>query len=606
MTTQTGSVGQEASEEHGDTIRQTIVETIEAPRLSGIKTEDFVRFKQKREIYVRRVNEKNSDTTTQIQLTTYRDSISKPILRLFVLGDWVAAETVDDITEQQLQECINEKARVKPDDYELGKIEHEIKTLKLEKEDASDNLEMQVWKLCLNYTTTLENCGYSEFITKMPEIAVEHLLKRVSHQDLKNRMLSTLKLNRDKAFKKNFKKFVKELAKEARLIDRINSVKRFQATLSDSDEDFIRRVQQKPRYKGNVKGRGKNNNPKDKSPSDGERTDKDTKGVKNRYGARNKRTRELPDCLNPKCKGQHFINGCPNTSEDEARKLKTEYHNRKRARQEKKGVSYKGNRKDGNVGQISNGNLGRNTSLFSGTFCNGAVETVILADQGADGNVIAPSTLSAIQRSNPSIRINDLKRPYAFGNASPTATPITCKKWIQADCMLRVRHSPGLMLRKAKWLVSEDEVEYVYLGRHVLAAMGLDNQELMTAARDRLGSEVDVPGILKDKGYEDNACANPKTPSIHSMLQQRERALCSTFHSEGCAEVDCLEESDVYVDLGDDPEEDLTAALDCLVQDGKKFGLSDEGCTRLTALLKQHRSVFDCGWENLHQPTCHQ
>ena len=99
--------------------------------------------------------------------------------------------------------------------------------------------------------------------------------------------------------------------------------------------------------------------------------------------------------------------------------------------------------------------------------------------------------------------------------------------------MLRVRHSPGLTLRKTKWLVREDEIEYAYLGRLVLAAMGLDNQEVINAARDRLKSEVDVPGILKDKGYEDSATANPKKPFVHSIFRQRDQTPCSTYHSEG-------------------------------------------------------------------------
>ena len=176
------------------------------------------------------------------------------------------------------------------------------------------------------------------------------------------------------------------------------------------------------------------------------------------------------------------------------------------------------------MGQISSGNLGRNTSLFSETFCDGAVDTVILPDQGADGNVIPPSALSAIRHANQNICVNTQKRAYIFGDASPAAPPITCTSWIQADCTIRVRHSPDLMLHKEKWFVSVEEVEYVYLGRHVLASLGLDNQELMTAARSRLGREFDVPRLLKDKGYEDNASANPKNPSMHSMLQERDLA----------------------------------------------------------------------------------
>ena len=266
----------------------------------------------------------------------------------------------------------------------------------------------------------------------MPEIAAEHILKRMSHHDQKNRMPNTLKLNRDKTVKKDFKKFVKELAREAKPIDRINAVKRFQATMSDSDDEFIKSFHYKPRQKGKSKGKGKCGKQKDKSPSDTERSEKDKKAGKSKDSGRNKRKRDLPECLNPKCNGQHFITDYPITSDGEARKFKTEYPDKERSRQDNKGGSSNGHKNDGNVRQISNGNLRRNTSPFSGTFCDGAVDTFILADKGVDGNAIAPSTLSSIQRANPNIRVNVLMRAYIFGNASPTATPITCRTWIQA------------------------------------------------------------------------------------------------------------------------------------------------------------------------------
>lgn len=50
----------------------------------------------------------------------------------------------------------------------------------------------------------------------------------------------------------------------------------------------------------------------------------------------------------------------------------------------------------------------------------------------------------------------------------------------------------------------------------------------------------------------------------------------STFHSQGANEMDALEDSDVYLDLGDDPPEDLDFALKGSVKQAKENGL----CTR--------------------------
>ena len=185
----------------------------------------------------------------------------------------------------------------------------------MEKDEASDTLEMQVWNLCLKYTTVLENCGYFEFMTQKPELAVEHILKRLSHSHLKNCMLSTIKLNRDKGFKKNFKNFINELAQEASFIDRINSVKIFQANVSGSDDDFIKRVQD-GKTRNNRKRKILRSNNNRVAPADSDKADTDQKGTYKSHNGARKRHRELPDCLNSNCSGKHFHNDCPFSSAD--------------------------------------------------------------------------------------------------------------------------------------------------------------------------------------------------------------------------------------------------------------------------------------------------
>ena len=64
-------------------------------------------------------------------------------------------------------------------------------------------------------------------------MAVEHIRKRVTKNELISRMLSIIRLKKDYGFKKNFKKFVQSLAEDARLINRQNSV-----TLVNTKEVF--------------------------------------------------------------------------------------------------------------------------------------------------------------------------------------------------------------------------------------------------------------------------------------------------------------------------------------------------------------------------------
>ena len=67
----------------------------------------------------------------------------------------------------------------------------------------------------------------------------------------------------------------------------------------------------------------------------------------------------------------------------------------------------------------------------------------------------------------------------------------------------------------------------------------------------------------------------------------------STFHQDGGAEDDALEDSDVYVDLGEDPVKELECMLSNKVDEARKTGISGEGSRRLAGLLKRYQTVFE-------------
>lgn len=107
-----------------DSKKQTIVESLEAPRLQGINMKDFVSFKEKREIYERKVNEKCREQKIKIVPTSYRNSIDKSLLETFVIAKWVPEATVDSIAEDSLKKCIENRSTVDSDKYELSLIEN--------------------------------------------------------------------------------------------------------------------------------------------------------------------------------------------------------------------------------------------------------------------------------------------------------------------------------------------------------------------------------------------------------------------------------------------------------------------------------------------------
>ena len=56
-----------------------------------------------------------------------------------------------------------------------------------------------------------------------------------------------------------------------------------------------------------------------------------------------------------------------------------------------------------------------------------------------------------------------------------------------------------------------------------------------------------------------------------------------------------LENTDVYVDLGEDIPEELDACLKRQVISSRTSGLSENGCAKLTELLQDYRSIFEYG-----------
>lgn len=215
----------------------------------------------------------------------------------------------------------------------------------------------------------------------------------------------------------------------------------------------------------------------------------------------------------------------------------------------------------------------------------------MLADQGSDVNVIPQHILADMKRASPDLVVRQLETPRSFDNANMSATAMTCARSVQVDVEVRIRHGQKLMLRKVKWLVADTELAHAYIGRHVLDALGLNNRALLAAARDRLGGVVDVSELLADAGLSDDPCADGAT-TIASILRDHTQQWGSTFHSEGGFEDDNIDSTKVYVDLGEDSDAELDAALRSLVTCAIESGLDSAHASRLSDLLTEYRSIF--------------
>lgn len=86
----------------------------------------------------------------------------------------------------------------------------------------------------------LKDLGYSEFVTKRPNLAVKHILQRITYGSLSRRVNKIYRLN-EEDYKKDFSHFMHDVAAEAAMMDK-NEIQERRNDTNRRNEDIIRRT----------------------------------------------------------------------------------------------------------------------------------------------------------------------------------------------------------------------------------------------------------------------------------------------------------------------------------------------------------------------------
>lgn len=548
------------------TVRQTIVANLEAPKLKGISTKNFITFLRLREAYERDVDEKNKEPGVQLTPTSYKASVDRTQLKTFITAGWVKADKLEDITEEQIKECIKKRAVREASGAELSRIEAAISNVRINMKITEP--EDRIWNLALHYETVLENAGYTDLPEKKPTTAITHILKRIKPNALKKRMYDIVKFEKDDVDGKNksmdFKTFMRELAAQAVKMDGelLGSAPDPMDISDDSDSDAKPSYRHRKKYAGTSSGYSGKNQPKD--------------GKCNKGTSKRKRDEhESPPCLNKeKCPhSRHYMSECPNSTDEEKKKLLKDFRmDKKRQR-----------KSEGNVKALVVDPTRDRSTLFSGSFLNDAVETIIMADQGSDCNLLGPETLNAIQSSDSSVQTTKLDPPVSFNGVGKGAT-INCNKKVTLDVQLRVRHGTRLILRNVDWFVSEQSITNCLLGRPLLDAIGCSNRTMIQAACDKHDGEINVADIMDETTPE--VGTDDAEMSIAALLSG------DIFHSAGGVEDDGMDDEDIYIDMGEDPPFEIEKELEKRIKDAGQNGLTGKGIERLRSLISKFKHIF--------------
>ena len=171
------------NQKNAETIRQTIVTNLEAPRLTGVSKKEFVKFKKAREHYEQQVDEKNREPGVSIVATSYKASIESALLRIMIAAEWVSVKSIDEITEEHLISCVEAQAVYKPSNYEAERIDDIVSDIKMD--TSVKNFCSRVWTFYQRYLTRLENHGMGDLSDEKPHVVIKQLLNKVEPEELR-------------------------------------------------------------------------------------------------------------------------------------------------------------------------------------------------------------------------------------------------------------------------------------------------------------------------------------------------------------------------------------------------------------------------------------
>jgi len=133
------------------------------------------------------------------------------------------------------------------------------------------------------------------------------------------------KLMKEEDFRKNFNAFVRKMASDSSLMDRMHAARRYKPAASDLDALATPLPDNPPPNSGSRRPpsgaghRGRKKNKRGCDSNDEGKSDRGSRDSDRNDGgrARSWDKRPAPICLNPKCGERHWVDECPKTSEEE-------------------------------------------------------------------------------------------------------------------------------------------------------------------------------------------------------------------------------------------------------------------------------------------------
>jgi hypothetical protein len=262
------------------------------------------------------------------------------------------------------------------------------------------------------------------------------------------------------------------------------------------------------------------------------------------------------------------------TSEEDKEKLLADYRSKKDREPGKKRSKLAAARAEHSQGSTADPTKGRYKVRLAE-----CVEVVALGDYGADYSAISKDLLQQLTTTGYNVGMYQLPKPIKLAayvkSTRAGDIEITADRMVRMNIVISLPCGP-LRLRRVEFLVVDQEMDEVLLGRPLLATLGFD----LTSHLEKVFDQVDDMDISSDVGASGSS---GKMASMSSYTGLRyDRTEDDPVKPLGFAGNDMAE-----VDIAD-----VRKACATLVMKTKEAGISTSGLERIRAMMKRYEDVF--------------
>jgi hypothetical protein len=278
-----------------------------------------------------------------------------------------------------------------------------------------------------------------------------------------------------------------------------------------------------------------------------------------------------PKCLNPACKLKHTLKECENTSAELKKTLLDAHHDKKKDDNAKKG-------KLGKTVVLQNPDGAADPKGVNGgwkVILGEVTSAIALDDIGVDYSCIPRSLVDKMKKAGAQIKETFLDKPVYLG-AAIVDVSIKANSVFATHLTMYLNCGP-LRLRSTEFLVVDDEMDEVLLGRPLLTMVGFDLDDHLNVNRSERRDTVASTDLFETL----NSTAGKLARSSYTGL----------MHDS--ADVDpVVPLPTAGASMGVDNEQEITGALNTMLDRGKTAGMSKAGLENAREMLVENRDVF--------------